>query len=418
MKFIEALKLKSRLFILFMLITLGLVSVGVIGSLYIKNMKKNIDAVYFGALIPVSELNDILHTYNATLSKTIYKSQRLELSLGETASEIENALFNIQTKWKSYRSHFKRDDEKEYVDYTTLELQNTNHYFQKILKYTLAGNDLSKISVSTLEGKLFHITAVLEKLTHYEMNVAKYERKAFLREYDAAISTLGYVLSFIIILLLSISYYVFSSIQHDHTRLEIATKKLKIANKKLEHVSYVDALTNLYNRRYFNHIYEKEMRQAKREKNYITFMMLDIDFFKQYNDTYGHVAGDETLKVVAEVLQNTLRRPNDYVFRLGGEEFGVLFTKTDESNSARIAREICDTLRAREIEHKGSKVNEFVTISIGVVCCVADSALDKEVLISRADKMLYGAKDGGRDGYKITSNVRKVEVQNSDMFIA
>ena len=404
MKFIETLKLKSRLSILFILIALGLVSVGVIGSLYVKNMKKNIDAVYFGALIPVSELNDILHTYNATLAKTIYKSQRLELSLSETSSEIENALFTIQTKWKSYRSHFKRDDEKEYVDYTSLEIQKTNLYFKRILHYALAGKDLSKISVNTLEGKLFHITGVLEKLTHYEMNVAKYERKAFLQEYDAAISTLGYVLSFIIVLLLSISYYVFASIQYDHARLEIATKKLKKANKKLERASYVDSLTNLYNRRYFNHIYERELKQARRDKSYITFMMLDIDFFKQYNDTYGHVAGDETLKKVSKVLQNSVKRPHDYVFRLGGEEFGVLLTKTDETNSARLAREICDNIRAQEIEHKNSKVHQYVTISIGVVCCVADEALKDELFITRADEMLYNSKDTGRDRYTITTS--------------
>jgi len=136
-------------------------------------------------------------------------------------------------------------------------------------------------------------------------------------------------------------------------------------------------------------------------------MMLDIDFFKQYNDTYGHIAGDVTLQEVAKVLQTIMRRPNDYVFRLGGEEFGVLLTKTDETHSARLAREICDTLRAKEIQHTGSKVNEFVTISIGVVCCVADMALEDAILISRADEMLYKAKDGGRDGYIITSNASK-----------
>ncbi len=418
MKFIEALKLRSRLFFLFILITMGLAVIGVVGSIHIKNMKKSIDAVYFGSLVPVTELNDILHTYNSTLSKTIYKSQRLELSLGETASEIENSLFNIQTKWKSYTSHFKRDDELEYVDYTTVEIKATNAYFEKILKHTLAGEDLSKISVSTLETKLFHITAVIEKLTNYEINMANYERKVFLQQYDSAISTLGYALSIIILAILFISYYVFTTVQQDHTRLELSAKKLKIANKKLEHVSYVDSLTNLHNRRYFNHIYERELKLAKREKSYITFMMLDIDFFKQYNDTYGHVEGDETLKAVAKVLQNTLRRPNDYVFRLGGEEFGVLLTKTDETHSARLAREICDTLRAKEIKHAGSKVNKFVTISIGVVCCVADEALEDEVLISRADEMLYKAKDGGRDGYIITSNVSKLTSKNTEELIA
>ena len=99
----------------------------------------------------------------------------------------------------------------------------------------------------------------------------------------------------------------FKSIQTTHTKLEITTKKLKRANKKLENVSYTDSLTSLHNRRYFNFIYDKEIKRAKREKNYITFMMLDIDYFKQFNDTYGHIEGDYALKSVAKVLKDILK---------------------------------------------------------------------------------------------------------------
>jgi len=137
----------------------------------------------------------------------------------------------------------------------------------------------------------------------------------------------------------------------------------------------------------------------------VTFMMIDVDYFKQYNDTYGHVEGDFALKSVAKILKDTLKRPSDYIFRLGGEEFGVLLSDTDESNSAKLARELGDALRVREIKHETSKTNKFLTISLGVVCCIADEALDDEVLISRADEMLYEAKETGRDRYIITSNV-------------
>ncbi len=216
---------------------------------------------------------------------------------------------------------------------------------------------------------------------------------------------IGIILSIIILAVLGILFYVFRSIQKDHTKLEIAAKKLKLANKKLENASYTDSLTGLHNRRYFNFVYDRELKRAKRNNTYITFMMLDIDYFKQYNDTYGHVEGDFALKTVAKVLKDTLKRPSDYVFRLGGEEFGVLMSETDESNSAQLARGICDAIRARELKHENSKAGEFVTISIGVVCCVADEALHDEILISRADEMLYEAKDSGRDRYVITSNV-------------
>jgi diguanylate cyclase (GGDEF)-like protein len=139
--------------------------------------------------------------------------------------------------------------------------------------------------------------------------------------------------------------------------------------------------------------------------------MLDIDYFKQYNDTYGHIEGDFALKSVAKVLKDSLKRPGDFVFRLGGEEFGVLLSDTDESNSARLARDICDAVRGREIKHENSKVNELVTISIGVACCVADDALNDEILITRADEMLYKAKDSGRDRYNITTNVSEAKPQ-------
>lgn len=414
MKFIEALKLKSKLFSLFVLITIGLVLVGVIGTMHVNAMKKNIDTVYFGSLIPITELNEIFHTYSGTLSKTIYKSSRAEISPSETVSNIENALFNINRKWKSYKSHYKKDEELQYVQYASLEIKAANSYFSRILKAALAGKDLSQISIKNFERVVTHIDGVIQKLINYEVNSASYERKKFLNRYYATVKQLLLALMIIIIAILAIAYKVFASIQQDQTRLELATKKLKRINKKLENVSYTDTLTSLHNRRYFNLVYERELKQAKRDKSFITFMMLDIDFFKQYNDTYGHVEGDNALKAVSKVLKETLKRPNDYVFRLGGEEFGVLLTKTNESNSARLARDIGDSIREKKIEHKNSKVNEFLTISIGVVCCIADESLQDEILISRSDEMLYEAKNTGRDRYVITSNVSEATTKTID----
>ena len=109
-------------------------------------------------------------------------------------------------------------------------------------------------------------------------------------------------------------------------------------------------------------------------------------------------------------MSETLQRPSDYVFRLGGEEFGVLLSDTDETNSANLSREICDAVRGKKIKHEQSNVNEFLTISIGTVCCIADNALEEDVLISRADEMLYEAKESGRNGYIITSNASKASI--------
>jgi diguanylate cyclase (GGDEF)-like protein len=405
MQFIEALRLRSKLFFLFILITLGLITVGIIGAIHLDSMKKNVDSLYFGSLVPVTELNQIIQTYHNGLASTVYKASRMEISPSETLSNIETSLQDISKVWKSYAAHYKREDELQYVQYTGHEIEYTNSYFLQVYKAVKNSQDLSKISINTLEKKVSNIDSTIQKLINYEVNIANYERKHFVENYSKTINQLGIFLIIIILGILIVSYYVFKSIQNDHTKLEIATSRLKKANKKLENVSYTDVLTGLHNRRYFNLVYDRELKRAKRTNSYVTFMMIDVDYFKQYNDTYGHVEGDFALKSVAKVLKDTLKRPSDYVFRLGGEEFGVLLSETDESSSAKLARELGDALRIREIKHETSKVNKFLTISIGVVCCIADDALDDEVLISRADEMLYEAKETGRDRYVITSNV-------------
>jgi len=410
MQFIEALKLRNKLFFLFLLITMGLFALGFIGTSYVNAMKKNMDSLYFGSLIPVTELNEIVQTYNNGLADTVYKTSRGELSSSDAAFAIETSLVYINKKWKSYKSHFKTEEELAYLDYADLELNRTNNYFYRVLNAVKSHKDLSKISINTLEKKIESIHDILQKLINYEVNMANYERKNFLYAYHSILMKIGISLGIIILGVLVMLFYVFESIQKDQTRLELASKKLKLANKKLENASYTDSLTNLHNRRYFNYVYDREIKRAKRNKSYITFMMLDIDYFKQYNDTYGHVQGDHALKSVAKVLKETLKRPGDYVFRLGGEEFGVLLSDTDETNSANIARGICDTVRDLEIKHKSSKVNLFLTISVGVVCCIADDALYEEVLITRADEMLYEAKESGRDRYVITSNASNAKI--------
>ncbi|MBL0709047.1 MAG: diguanylate cyclase [Sulfurimonas sp.] len=404
MGFIEALKLRSKLWFLFLLVTIGLFLVGTVGALNINSMKKSLDSLYFGTLIPVIELNEILQIYHGSITNTIYKAKNDAINRSQVSSEIQDALMKVNYQWRNYESHFKRDEESQYIEYAASQIEDTNNYFKKILQAIVNGDDLKNISIKSFEQEMEHIHKTIKKLISYEVKVAKYERKKFLKVYESMIFSVGVILLFTILGVSVISFYVFKSIQNDHANLEITTKKLQRANKKLENASYTDVLTTLHNRRYFNFIYDRELKRAKRAKSFITFMMLDIDFFKQYNDTYGHIKGDLALKSVAKVLKSSLHRPSDYVFRLGGEEFGVILVDTDKSNSAKLAKTICDSIRDIKIKHEASKVNEFLSISIGVVCCIADEALDEKVLLSRADEMLYSAKSGGRDRYTITTN--------------
>ncbi len=379
--------------------------VGIMGAININSMKKNLDSLYFGSLLPVIELNGIVEAYHGNMYNTVYKAKNGDISQSDAEFEIKSAIVKANEEWKSYESHFKRYEEVGYVEYTASEIKNTNEYLEKMLKAISDGHNIQNLSIDNFEKTVEHIHQVVDKLISYEIEIAKYERKKFLQMYDSMMIKVGSILIIIILGIVVISFYVFKSIQKDQTMLEIATKKLKNANKRLENASYTDSLTGLYNRRYFNLVYERELRRAKRSNSFITFMMLDIDYFKQYNDTYGHIEGDNALKSVAKTLKSVLKRPSDFVFRLGGEEFGILMAETCELNSIKLAQAICDSVRMSAIKHEGSKVNEFMTISVGVACCIADEALNEEVLITKADEMLYRAKESGRDRYEITSDI-------------
>ncbi len=167
--------------------------------------------------------------------------------------------------------------------------------------------------------------------------------------------------------------------------------------KKIEYLSITDDLTLLYNRRYFNTRVEEELNRAKREKHHLSFLMLDVDYFKKYNDTYGHHAGDQALQAVAKVLRKYTKRPSDFAFRLGGEEFGVLCSFEDEKHSLELANFIRCAVEELRIEHKNSEASKYLTISIGVVSRSFDKLESSVHLYKDADESLYKAKEQGRN---------------------
>ena len=176
-------------------------------------------------------------------------------------------------------------------------------------------------------------------------------------------------------------------------------EELEKVNDKLKNLSTIDELTQIHNRRSFNNVIVREINRARRDQKYIAFMMVDIDFFKLYNDSYGHLKGDETLKKIAKSLEDTFKRSQDFVFRLGGEEFGVLLSDTDKVSCEASAVYMCEKVKALKIEHIESKVNEYVTISAGVFYTKIDDKVDANFLIKKADDALYEAKELGRDRF-------------------
>ncbi|MGN8273674.1 GGDEF domain-containing protein [Pseudomonas sp. SMN5] len=179
--------------------------------------------------------------------------------------------------------------------------------------------------------------------------------------------------------------------------VEARTAELKAANQSLEALSRHDALTGLANRRYFDELKEIEFRRAIRHKTPLAVLMCDVDFFKIYNDTYGHIQGDECLKQIAETLRSVFGRSGEVTARIGGEEFVVVLPNVDAEQAYEAAQRVRASLAERELPHSGSQISPFVTLSIGVAELDPDAMDHFDQLLQRADQALYRAKHQGRN---------------------
>jgi diguanylate cyclase (GGDEF)-like protein/PAS domain S-box-containing protein len=167
--------------------------------------------------------------------------------------------------------------------------------------------------------------------------------------------------------------------------------------KKISDISITDFLTGLYNRRHFNTIYELELKRAQRDHKNFVLIIIDIDFFKQYNDTYGHAGGDDVLKSISTALKDTLKRANDYIFRLGGEEFAIITSDIKYIGLVKLCNRLLQNIIDLKIKHRTSDINEFVTVSIGAKMLNKDLILSENDIFKLADNALYKAKQSGRN---------------------
>ncbi len=214
--------------------------------------------------------------------------------------------------------------------------------------------------------------------------------------------------SFVLIVLLS-----------ENARLYVQLARLRdserVKTAELERLSTVDPLTGIANRRAFDEALSQEWRRMMRHKTALSLLMIDVDYFKRFNDCYGHVGGDECLRAVAQVIAGRARRAGELAARYGGEEFAVLLPQADIAVASRLAALICDSVRERRIPHEGSAVAPYVTVSVGVAS-IADipksvAALSRDnaaavaslagptLLVEVADHALYRAKTAGRNRF-------------------
>lgn len=183
------------------------------------------------------------------------------------------------------------------------------------------------------------------------------------------------------------------------------TQELMEANAELQRLSFLDGLTGIANRRYFDEVLEKEWQRAKRSHTSLALIILDVDFFKTYNDTYGHVAGDECLKKVAKILKDSTKRATDLVARYGGEEFTIILPDTDIRGANQVGETVRINVEKLGIKHKKSLISHNVTISVGIA--VVEVAWDSSPMemVAAADQALYQAKQKGRNRIEIVENV-------------
>ncbi|MBK1621472.1 hypothetical protein CKO42_24285 [Lamprobacter modestohalophilus] len=176
---------------------------------------------------------------------------------------------------------------------------------------------------------------------------------------------------------------------------------INVLNEELEQQAITDGLTHLYNRRHFDAIFSATIRIAKRHNKLLCFLMMDVDYFKQYNDYYGHQAGDKALIKVAHCLKKNAQRADDYCFRLGGEEFGVLYKAENKDHALSFANMLRKSIENMHIEHEKSEISSFITVSIGLACKETNTISNESDYYKEADDLLYQAKKSGRNRVKI-----------------
>ncbi len=184
---------------------------------------------------------------------------------------------------------------------------------------------------------------------------------------------------------------------HDVSSMVKRENLLSAQTKKLTSLASTDELTGIANRRQFNIVLDRDLNQAKENSEPLSLIFMDIDFFKSYNDAYGHQAGDLCLKMVADALRKRVRQSSDRLARYGGEEFCIIMTNTALATAVSVAEDIRNLVESLSILHEGSQIADVVTISLGVASVDVKINESTSGLILKADSALYRAKQGGRN---------------------
>ena len=231
-------------------------------------------------------------------------------------------------------------------------------------------------------------------LTTYPLVVeAGLSRESIIAPWRRDLFKTSLVLIFLIVILVGFGLIVLSQLRYRMTM----EKQIRTAHQAMRDMALTDSLTGLGNRRRLDIALADEIRLAKRQNSSLALIMLDVDYFKRFNDRYGHAAGDDCLRAIAAAVRQTIKRPGDLAVRYGGEEFTVFLPNTDSAGAAKVAEQILEAVRALNIEH-GDHPLGIVTISAGITTCQPSGEdVTPAMLIKAADAFLYLAKNTGRN---------------------
>ena len=182
-----------------------------------------------------------------------------------------------------------------------------------------------------------------------------------------------------------------------HRLVETSTREIESINRELVSLSRMDSLTGLANRRYFDTKLKQELKRHSRSKSPLSLILIDVDYFKKYNDTYGHVAGDECLKIIGKIIKQTISRPDDLAARFGGEEFICILSNTGREGALFLAEKILQEIRDKKVPHEASEISPYLSISLGVETIYCDKVTLASSLLRTCDTLLYRAKEKGRN---------------------
>ncbi|MDH5612002.1 MAG: GGDEF domain-containing protein [Gammaproteobacteria bacterium] len=256
------------------------------------------------------------------------------------------------------------------------------------LDYRLTGEELSRImSSAKIDDTVWSVIDL-----HQPGLLAEYRKKTF-SEY--------LVVYFLVVVIALYMRSVLVSRDHRRslaeTQLRKSNDEIRSLNDKLELLATTDSLTGLYNRRYIDHRLEMEWSRCQRTGNPINIAIIDIDYFKNYNDQYGHQAGDECLKAVADTMATIFKRAGDTVARYGGEEFIIIMSDISVKQAELILQQFQVALKNKEIQHKSSMIGDYLTVSAGLLTAMPKPSDSVQDAIKNADKALYMAKESGRN---------------------